>query len=109
MASSYSSSSYFLLTVMKMYHLLGLALLGAALSRPALAQTKPSTTTVTPGTPINPSNTTAPAVGTGTTTPGQPGTPPPVATPPGTVYPPATTEATKKPAKRTNVRSMGRP
>lgn len=94
---------------MKMHHLLGLALLSAALSRPALAQTKPSTTTVTPGTPINPSNTTVPAVGTGATTPGQPGTPPPVATPPGTVYPPATTETTKKPAKRTNVRSMGRP
>ena len=93
---------------MKLHHLLGLALLGAALSRPALAQTKPATTTVTPGTPINPSNPAAPAVGT-TTAPGQPGTPPPVATPPGTVYPPATTAPAKKPAKRTNVRSMGRP
>jgi hypothetical protein len=94
---------------MRIHHLLGLALLGVALSRPALAQTKPSTTTVAPGTPINPSNPTAPAVGT-TTTPGQPGTPPPVATPPGTVYPPATTEASKKPArKRTHTRSMGRP
>ena len=93
---------------MKIHHLLGLALLSVAFSQPAQAQTKPNTT-VTPGTPINPSNTTVPAVGTGTTTPGQPGTPPPVATPPGTVYPPATTEATKKPAKRTNVRSMGKP
>ena len=94
---------------MKMHLLLGLALVSAALSRPALAQTKPATSTVTPGTPINPSNPSAPAVGTGTTAPGQPGTPPPVATPPGTVYPPATTERAKKPAKRTNVRSMGRP
>ncbi len=92
---------------MKLHHLLGLALLGAAFSQPALAQTKPATT-VTPGTPINPSNPAAPAVGT-TTAPGQPGTPPPVATPPGTVYPPATTERAKKPAKRANVRSMGRP
>ncbi|RZK53935.1 MAG: hypothetical protein EOO59_11920 [Hymenobacter sp.] len=91
-----------------MHQLLGLALLSAALSHPALAQTKPRTT-VTPGTPINSSNPAAPAMGTGTTTPGQPGTPPPVATPPGTVYPPATTETTKKPARRTNVRSMGRP
>jgi hypothetical protein len=94
---------------MKIHHLLGLALLSAALSHSVLAQTKPATTTVTPGTPINPSNTTAPAVGSSTTTPGQPGTPPPVATPPGTVYPPATTEPAKKPAKRANVRSMGRP
>ena len=92
-----------------MHHLLGLALLSATLGHPALAQTKPRATTVTPGTPINPSNPAAPAVGTGTTAPGQPGTPPPVATPPGTVYPPATTEAAKKPAKRPNVRSMGRP
>ena len=95
---------------MKMRHLLGLALLATAFSRPALAQTTPSTTTpsttVTPGTPINPSNTTAPVIGNGTIVPGQPGTPPPVETPPGTVYSAPSTSPTS--AKKTNVQTRAR-
>ena len=73
---------------MKTSQLFLLALLGAALSRPAQAQT--TTPTPPPGTPIDAANpTAAPAPAGSTVVPGQPGTPPPVATPPGAVYPPA--------------------
>ena len=68
-----------------MHLLFGLALVAAATSRSALAQTTPSTT-VAPGVPINANNPTAPVMNSGTIVPGQAVATPPVATPSGAVY-----------------------